>query len=282
TAAQAAAFSAEAQILLRSVGVSRGSASEGLSTLIRAQRPGARDAALGEMRAVLARAPELIAPAFSTPPPAAEIIALPQAEEANGARGRREGDAYIVDLGGWRPRWTLASVVYHETIPGHLLQAAHEARSNTPPIVRRYAAGYSEGWATYAEMLADELGGFAHDPLARLGYLHWMLFRMARVVADTGMHALSWSRTRAIAEMHALQGESIAFVSIEEDVTRIAAQPAIAAAQGLAALNILAQRERAGRRAAFTLPAFHDAMLTHGPIGAAGVTQSAAAAFGVV
>src|SRR5690606_13432775 len=177
---------------------------------IRAQRPGARDAALAEMGAVLARAPDLIAPAFSTPPPAAEIIALPQAEEANGARGRREGDAYIVDLGGSRPRWTLASVVYHETIPGHLLQAAHEARSDTPPIVRRYAAGYSEGWATYAEMLADELGGFAHDPLARLGYLHWMLFRMARVVADTGMHALGWSRARAIAEMHALQGESIA------------------------------------------------------------------------
>lgn len=277
-----AALQAEAFAILQNLGVVGESASAALGRLILAQRPPTdawRAESLAEMRAVLASAPALIAPAFRAPPPAAEIIGLPAADEAGGTRGRRDGGAYIVDLGGARPRWTLASVVYHETIPGHLLQAAYEARAGTPPIVRRYASGYSEGWATYAEMLADELGGFSHDPLARLGYLHWMLFRTARIVADTGIHALGWSRARAIEELRAMQGASIAFVSIEEDVTRIAAQPGIAAAQGMAALNIRKLREGVALRRDFTLPAFHEAVLRHGPMGANGLAQAVNAAF---
>lgn len=268
-----AAVTTEAASLLAQIGVRHTSAAEGLRALIHAERRTSveawRAAALEDMRAVLARAPALIAPAFTAAPPTAEIIALPASEEAAGTRGRREGNAYIVDLGGLRTRWSLASVVYHETIPGHLLQAPFD--SAAPALQRRYASGYSEGWATYAEMLADELGGFAHDPLTRLGYLHWMLFRLARVVGDTGMHALGWDRARTIAEMRAIQGESIAFVSIEEDVGRMAAQPGAAAAQGLAALHIADARTRAT-----SLPAFHDAVLRRGPIAPGAMAQAIA------
>jgi len=269
---------AEADALLRGQGLTRGGVAERLGGLLRDPRQrypdteAARAAALADMHAVLARAPALLAPAFASALPSVQIRALPASEEAGGSRGRREGGAYIVDLGGARARATLASVVYHETIPGHLLQAPFEAAANVPVLQRRYAGGYSEGWAIYAEQLADELGGFA-DPLSRIGYLHWMLFRMARIVADTGMHALGWSRARAIDEMHALQRESIAFVSIEEDVGRIAAQPGIAAAQGLAALHIAEARAR-WRSRDLSLQQFHSAMLQHGPLSPPGLDQA--------
>lgn len=280
--ARCAALHAEADVLMRGQGFSNGDVAARLRALYAdpalafpATNEG-RAAAVAYMRDVSARTPALIASAFSAPPPPAEIVPLPVAEEAGGTRGRREDGAYIIDLGGTRPRWTLASVVYHETIPGHLLQAPFDA--NTPALQRRYAGGYSEGWATYAEILADEFGGFAHDPLARLGYLHWMLFRMARIVGDTGLHALGWSRARTVEEMRAIQGESIAFVSIEEDVTRMAAQPGAAAVQGLAALNILELRASVAARRGFTLPAFHDAVLRHGPMAPGGLAQAVSVA----
>ncbi len=124
------------------------------------------------------------------------------------------------------------------------------------------------------------MGAYAEDPLARIGYLQWMLFRMARVVADTGIHAMRWSRERAIEEMRALQGESIAFVSIETDVVRFVAQPGAHAAQGLAALHIAELRDRTRRDARdFNLARFHNAMLRYGPLSPPGLEQAARVAF---
>jgi uncharacterized protein (DUF885 family) len=282
--AHAARLQNEADTLLRAQGLTQGDVSTRLRALARDPRQlypaGDRDAPLADMRASLETIRRVAAPAFAAPLPAADVRPLPAAEEANGARGRRENGAYIVDLGGSRPRWTLPSVVAHETLPGPLLQADYEARVEAPALQRRYAGGYSEGWATYAEMLTDDLGAYSGDPLARVGFLQWTLFRLARIVVDTGMHALRWSRTQAIAEMRALQGDSIAFVSIEEDVGRIAAQPGVAAAQGLAALRIAELRVQYAARRGFTLPAFHDAMLRRGPLSPTGLAQAADAAFG--
>lgn len=266
---------AEADTILRALSLTEGDVGARLRTLTRDPREhypaGARDAAVADMRATLARARTLCAPAFAAPLPEAEISALPAAEEANGARGRREGGVYLVDLGGARPRWTLPSVVFHETIPGHAMQV-----QAGPALQRRYAGGYTEGWAIYAEILADELGGF--DGMARLGYLQWMLFRMARIIGDTGIHALRWSRARAIDEMRTIQGDDIAFVSIEEDVSRMAAQPGIAAAQGLAALYLSTLREQWRSSDSQLLPRFHTAMLRHGPLSPPGLEQAARAA----
>jgi uncharacterized protein (DUF885 family) len=177
--------------------------------------------------------------------------------------------------------WTLPSVVHHEVLPGHIHQAPYEGAANAPDLQRRYAGGYSEGWATYAEQIAGEAGAYDGDRLARLGYLQWMLFRYARVVADTGIHAMRWSRERAITEMRALQGDSIAFVSIEDDVTRFCIQPGAYAAQGLAALHIAELRERTRRtaRGGFDIRRFHTAMLQHGPLSPPGLDAAARAAF---
>ena len=279
----------EADVLLHGYGLTRGSVAERLRALAAdprhriADEP-AKEFALQRMQARLARTRTLIADAIEGAAEApAEAHRLPAEQEAEGAAGYRRGVRYFVDLSGGRAAWTLGSVVHHELIPGHILQAPYEPLAGAPELQLRYAQGYGEGWATYAEQLADDLGAFADDPLDRLGYLQWMLFRMARVVADTGMHAMRWSRTHAMEQVRALQGESIAFVSIEDDIDRLAAQPGVHAAQGLMALHIAELRERTRRAAgnAFSLPRFHNAVLRYGPLSPPGLDQAAHAAFAV-
>lgn len=280
----------EADALLRAQGLPQGDVGARLRELARneahlyADSPEGKAAAVADMEARLARVRTLVSDAV---PGAggtdAHVQLLPAAQEANGAAGRRQGAAYIADLGNIRarPRWTLPSVVHHELIPGHILQASFETRAAPPPLQLRYAGGYSEGWATYAEQAADEAGAFADDPLGRIGYLQWMLFRLARAVADTGIHAMRWSRARAVEEMRGLQGDSIAFIGIEEDVVRFCAQPGVYAAQGLAALHIgeLRERTRAAAGDRFTLERFHTAMLRHGPLSPPGLEQAVRAEF---
>lgn len=281
---------AEADPLLRAQGLTQGDVAERLRTLARNERHLFADSAEGKAQAVaymnerLTRVRTLLAGAIDgaidVP---AQVRLLPTAQEAGGAQGRRRGSNYLVDFGAirTRPRWSLPSVVYHELVPGHILQAPFERAAEPPDLQLRYASGYGEGWSVYAEQLADEMGAYAGDPLGRIGYLQWMLFRMARVVADTGIHVMRWSREQAIEEMRALQGESIAFVSIEEDVLRFCAQPGVYAAQGLAALHISELRETTRRRARdFNLPHFHAAMLQHGPLSPPGLDQAARVAFG--
>ena len=288
----------EADAILRVQGLTRGSVAERLRAMLRDERylysddHASRNLAVAEMNAWLRRIRTLLPNAFNglenTP---AEVRRMAPEEEARAAAGRREGAAYIVDLARirTRPKWTLPSVVAHELLPGHLLQAPLGEAARAPRLQARYASGYSEGWAIYAERLADELGLYQGDiapehyqffPLYRLGYLHWMLFRYARVVADTGVHVMRWSRERAISEMQEMQGASIAFISIEEDVERFIVQPGSYAAQGIAALSIYDLRERARGRGGYDIKRFHDAMLRHGPLSPPGLRQAANVAFG--
>ncbi|HYD87772.1 MAG TPA: DUF885 domain-containing protein [Vitreimonas sp.] len=287
--ARCRALQAEAAVLLRAHGLTAGDVATRLRILAHDERHLFADSAEGKAQAVAfmnerlervrALTAGLIEGAGETQ---AQVRLLPPAQEANGTMGRRQGGAYLVDLGNIRarPRWTLASVVHHELIPGHILQAPHERAVSPSQMQLRHSLGYAEGWSTYAEQIADEAGCFADDALSRIGYLQWMLFRMARVVADTGIHAMRWSRERAEQEMRALQGDSIAFVSIEEDVLRFVAQPGAYAAQGLAALHIADLRERTRRRTrSFDIVRFHNAMLRHGPLSPPGLEHAARVAF---
>lgn len=281
-----AELQAEADTLLRGYRLTQGSVAERMRALAADPRhvvasDEAKARAVTEMNARLARVRALLVGAIDGVAEAqADVRRLAANIEDNGKQGRRQGSVYFVDLGAPRPSWTLPSVVHHELIPGHILQDRY-GRGGPPPLQLRYAQGYSEGWATYAEQLADDVGAFAEDPLGRIGYLQWMLFRMARIVADTGIHVMRWDRARAVEEMRALQGDSIAFVSIEDDVVRFCAQPGAHAAQGLAALHIAELRERTRREAgaAFDMARFHAAMLTRGPLSPPGLEQAARAAF---
>jgi uncharacterized protein (DUF885 family) len=97
------------------------------------------------------------------------------------------------------PKFGLPTLTYHEGVPGHHLQISTAQESPSIPLIRRRGgfSAYSEGWALYAEQVADELGMYASYPLGRAGYLQSFLFRAARLVVDTGMHAKRWTREQA-------------------------------------------------------------------------------------
>ena len=101
-------------------------------------------------------------------------------------------------------QFSLPTLTYHEGIPGHHWQISIQQESGSIPFIRSALLGftaYAEGWALYAEQLADEMGLYANDPLGRLGYLQSAAFRASRLVVDTGLHAKRWTREQAIASM---------------------------------------------------------------------------------
>ena len=113
----------------------------------------------------------------------------------------------LKDMGDW-PKFTLPTLSYHEGVPGHHLQISIAQQSKDIPTLRKlgFFSAYSEGWALYAEQLADELGVYANDPLGRAGFLQSFLFRAARLVVDTGLHSKRWSREQATDYMVATTG----------------------------------------------------------------------------
>ena len=117
-----------------------------------------------------------------------------------------------------RPIWSMETLVAHEAVPGHHLQAARAVELGELPKFRRSAffAAYAEGWALYAETLGFELGLYK-NPESRFGHLQWQAFRAARLVVDTGIHAFGWSRQQAIDYMVERTGMDPGFVATEVD-----------------------------------------------------------------
>jgi uncharacterized protein (DUF885 family) len=274
--AAANAAQARADLLLRAQALKAGSVAERLRGLAQdpsglyADDEAGRDRAVADMNGRLALLRPRLGEAFGDLSiAAADVRRMSPADVAAGRGGYREAardgkpGVYHVDLRAIRerPSWSLPSVAFHEVMPGHLLQLPLQAVA-APPSDRLKAAGaYFEAWAIYAEQLAFDLGAYRGDPLGEIGYLQWRLFRLGRVVADTGVHALGWSRERAIAEMSELQGPSIAFITIEADVDRIIATPGKYAAEGLGALALADWRPKDRAR----WPAYHRAILADGP-----------------
>ena len=166
-----------------------------------------------------------------------------------------------------RARWALPTLVAHETVPGHHLQIARARELGQLPAFRRNSGytAFSEGWGLYAETLADEIGFYA-TPEDRFGYLQAQAFRAARLVVDTGLHAMGWSRQRAIDLMVAEVGESPVFVSSEVD--RYLSNPGQALAYKVGQLHILALRERARQALGprFDLRRFNNAVIDQGAL----------------
>jgi uncharacterized protein (DUF885 family) len=115
----------------------------------------------------------------------------------------------LKNMADW-PKFSLPTLSYHEGVPGHHLQISIAQESKDIPMLRKigFFSAYSEGWALYAEQLADELGAYATDPLGRAGYLQSFLFRAARLVVDTGINARRWSREQATEYMVSTTGYS--------------------------------------------------------------------------
>jgi uncharacterized protein (DUF885 family) len=165
-----------------------------------------------------------------------------------------------------RQSWaTGENVAFHEVVPGHHLQIAlANERQDLPRIARLlFRSGFVEGWALYAERLADELGLYSGDA-ARLGMLNGRAWRAVRMVVDSGMHALGWSRERALAYM--LEHTALSEAQAAQEVDRYIARPAQATAYLLGYQEIVALRSEAERRLGerFALREFHDVVLGGG------------------
>lgn len=165
------------------------------------------------------------------------------------------------------PDYSLAALAFHELVPGHHLESSAARAIAELPTARLmiWNVAYGEGWASYAETLADELGLYSSDPLSRLGYLQGLLLRAAALVADTGIHNERWSRDQAIAYLVDTVG-----LSAEKSadlVDRYTVRPGYAAAYWIGRERILDLRERAIRVLGprFDPKAFHRIILAGGP-----------------
>ncbi len=180
--------------------------------------------------------------------------------------GKVPGNYYINlrDTSIW-PRFSLPTLTYHEGIPGHIWQGEYTYRM---PLIRSLLAfnAYSEGWALYAEQLADELGVYDGDPLGQLGYLQSISFRACRLVVDTGIHAKRWTRDRAIQWFVATNGSTVE--EVQGEVDRYCAWPGQACGYKVGHSEIVRLRDkaRAALGARFDLKAFDDALVLGGNV----------------
>jgi len=166
-----------------------------------------------------------------------------------------------------QPRWLLPTLTYHESIPGHHLQLSIQ-REARMPLIRKltFFSGYIEGWALYAEQLADEMGMYDDDPLGRIGFLHDSMFRAVRLVVDSGIHAMKWSREQAVKYFVDTLGDQDSGAITE--VERYCVWPGQACAYMLGKLAFLDARRKAREALGtkFDIRTFHDAMLVGGAV----------------
>jgi uncharacterized protein (DUF885 family) len=237
-----------------------------------------RDEVFDKAASALDRAREAIPGWFGILPQApCEVVRMGEHEEAHSTiayyrqpavDGSRPGQ-YFVNTGfpETRPRYEAEALAYHESIPGHHLQIAIGQELTDLPDFRRHLGptAFFEGWGLYTERLSDEMGLYSSD-LDRIGILSFDGWRACRLVVDTGMHALGWTRQQAIDFMaaHTALGAN----NIANEVDRYIVWPGQALAYKLGQLEILRLRDEARARqgSRFDIRAFHDALLDQGAL----------------
>jgi uncharacterized protein (DUF885 family) len=184
--------------------------------------------------------------------------------------GSRPGAYYINlrDTAAW-PKWSLPTLTYHEAQPGHHLQVSLAQEAEGLPFLRSkllWFGAYGEGWALYAEQLADELGMYEGDAAGRLGYAQSAAFRAARCVVDTGIHAMKWTKEQAVDYMLEATGDTRD--SIVTEVERYCVWPGQATSYMVGKTDIVRLRQTAKTAlgAKFDIKAFHDKVLLEGPM----------------
>lgn len=166
-----------------------------------------------------------------------------------------------------RPKYEMEALTLHEAVPGHHLQIALSFELDNIPKFRRMAelTGYIEGWGLYSEKLGEEMG-FYKDAYAKFGQLSFEIWRACRLVLDTGLHALGWSREKAIAYLQEKTGKSEDACTVEVD--RYISIPGQATAYKIGELKILELRKRfiEKRSKDFDVREFHDVILRNGAL----------------
>ncbi|HIV76895.1 MAG TPA: DUF885 family protein [Candidatus Sphingomonas excrementigallinarum] len=282
---QAAMLSARLDALLKKQGYTKGTVGERMAALYKnpdqlyPNTDEGKRAAIAycnaRLDAIRTRLPQVFE---RIPPYGFEVRRVPPQTEAGAAAafaqgpaidGSRPGLVYfnLKDSADW-PKFCLATTVYHEGLPGHQMEGGLALSNTRLPLIRKINgfSGYGEGWALYAEQLAEEIGMYDDDPLGQLGYLKFLLFRANRCVVDTGLHHLRWTREQAIRHFVEAEGEAEGFATRE--VERYCVNPGQAASYKLGHSVFVDIRDLAKKQkgAAFDLKAFHTAVLRHGRV----------------
>jgi uncharacterized protein (DUF885 family) len=165
-------------------------------------------------------------------------------------------------------KFGMKTLAYHEAIPGHHFQISIAMGLKGIPFFRKMIpfTAYAEGWAMYAENLAQELGMYRDDPYSELGFLDSILFRAVRLVVDTGIHYKRWTREQAIEYMESHTGQ--AHESVVSEIERYFVMPGQACAYKVGELKVLSLRQKAkdalGEK--FDLREFHNVVLGSGAL----------------
>jgi uncharacterized protein (DUF885 family)/isochorismate hydrolase len=234
----------------------------------RANALGAAEALAG-YAALLDRAQALARPLFPDYPKAPVAVGTaPQGGyyQPGPVDGSRPGVFFVAE-GALANRAGMPTLLHHETVPGHHLQIASSYELPLPTARKLlYFESYTEGWALYAERLMAEAGAYEGDPAGDVGRLQAEAFRAARLVVDTGIHAMRWTIDQSVdfmAERGFLDRRSARF-----EVIRYVSVPGQAVTYYLGFLRFLELRDRAKAALgdAFSLPAFHRTVLSCGPL----------------
>jgi uncharacterized protein (DUF885 family) len=278
----AKSLSARADVLLKGQGYTRGSVGERIAALFKEEKyhypntDEAKERLIAELNTYVEGIRPKLPQYFGQLPQApVEVRRVPKFIEAGAPGGYYNRPAldgsrpgiYWINLrdSAENPTWTLKTLTYHESIPGHHLQRTLQQEGDAP-MLRRTAGfpAFAEGWALYTEQLATEMGMYEGDPLGEVGMLQAALFRAARLVVDTGLHAKRWSRDRAIQTMVSIDGSPVSSATTE--IERYCVRPGQACSYMVGKLTWLRLRDKAmtalGPR--FDIRRFHDAVLLGG------------------
>jgi len=279
---QLAELQARMEPLLRKQGLTQGTPGERMAVLGKDPRNLFPDTAAGrdeilvyvngrvaDIRTRLPRAFATLAPGnllVKRVPPAIEKGAPDGYAGPGTIDGSQPGLYYINlrDTSIW-PRYALPTLSYHEGIPGHVWQGEYSYKL---PLIRSLLQfnAYSEGWALYAEQLADELDVYDGDPLGKLGYLQSLAFRACRLVVDTGIHSKRWSRDQAIEWFATTNGSTVIEVSAEVDRYCVWPGQACGYKVGHSQINRLRDQAQQQLGAHFDLRLFDDAIVRGGNV----------------
>ncbi len=166
-----------------------------------------------------------------------------------------------------RPKWEMEALTMHEAVPGHHLQISLAEEQENVPEFRKYGSytAFVEGWGLYAESLGDEMG-FYKDPYSKFGQLTYEMWRAVRLVVDTGMHSMGWTRQQAIDFFRQNSAKTEHDITVEVD--RYIAWPGQALAYKIGQLKIKELRRRAEAKLGdkFNIREFHDHLLGEGAL----------------
>jgi uncharacterized protein (DUF885 family) len=274
-------LSARADVLFKKIGMSQGTVGERYQALFKDPKfiyPNTDEGKakeIADLNLVVQRMQKRLPKYFGAlPKTPLEIRRIPPATEAGASTHYTEGSLDGVRPGiFWlnlrdtaeAPYWDMLTTTFHEGIPGHHLQLTLQRQADLPMIRKAGGFGaYAEGWALYSEQLAQEMGFYAKDPSGELGYIHDALLRSGRLVTDTGLHALRWSREKAVETLSGIEGDPIPLAS--QEIERYSVNPGQACSYMVGKITILRLREKArtalGKK--FDIRQFHDAVLLAG------------------